>query len=209
MSSRISLTRIAKLIVKDHGKPTSTALRESIRQLETEPSCVFDLIELLTTEGAKKRPDHNMAGAYGFLLAKALEFLRYGVERNNRDDIALVEQVRASLLKRGRSKQITPETLQIVLQTFAVAKLEMGNDLRELLQELALSASGNTDDTGDGPTLAGIGGELAADLRATESVSLKSTARIFGNIEAKNLVVESGAVFVGRAKIGLAPAQAS
>ena len=47
-----------------------------------------------------------------------------------------------------------------------------------------------------------VGGELVADLRVDETVSLKSTARMFGDITAKNLVVESGAVFVGMVKIG-------
>lgn len=49
-----------------------------------------------------------------------------------------------------------------------------------------------------------IGGELVATLQATETVSLRPTARMFGNVEARNLVVESGAVFVGTARIGAA-----
>jgi cytoskeletal protein CcmA (bactofilin family) len=35
-------------------------------------------------------------------------------------------------------------------------------------------------------------------------VLLKSTARFFGDVEAANLVVESGAVFVGVARVGAA-----
>jgi cytoskeletal protein CcmA (bactofilin family)/DNA-directed RNA polymerase subunit RPC12/RpoP len=49
-----------------------------------------------------------------------------------------------------------------------------------------------------------ISGELVADLRATGTVRLKSTARFFGAVEAAHLVVESGAVFVGPARIGVA-----
>jgi cytoskeletal protein CcmA (bactofilin family) len=52
---------------------------------------------------------------------------------------------------------------------------------------------------------ADIGGELAADLHATGAVRLKSTARYFGAVEAGNLAVESGAVFVGTARIGARP----
>jgi cytoskeletal protein CcmA (bactofilin family) len=47
-----------------------------------------------------------------------------------------------------------------------------------------------------------IGGELAATLHASGTVKLKSTARLFGDIQAGGLVVENGAVFVGAAKIG-------
>ncbi len=42
-----------------------------------------------------------------------------------------------------------------------------------------------------------IGGELVANLHAKECVTLKATAKFFGNIEAHDLVVEEGAVVVG------------
>lgn len=47
-----------------------------------------------------------------------------------------------------------------------------------------------------------IAGELANDLRAKGTVVLKSTARLFGNLEANALVVEVGAVVVGSLRIG-------
>jgi cytoskeletal protein CcmA (bactofilin family) len=50
-----------------------------------------------------------------------------------------------------------------------------------------------------------IAGELAADVVSTGTVTLKANSCFFGNIETLNLVVESGAVFVGNAKIGKAP----
>ena len=47
-----------------------------------------------------------------------------------------------------------------------------------------------------------IAGEIAADFKAEGTVVLKSTARLFGNVTAKNLVVEEGAVVVGNLRIG-------
>lgn len=47
-----------------------------------------------------------------------------------------------------------------------------------------------------------IGGELSAHLQAEGTVQLKSTARLFGDVQARGLIVESGAVFVGAAKVG-------
>jgi len=47
-----------------------------------------------------------------------------------------------------------------------------------------------------------IGGELAANLQSAGTVLLRSTARLFGDVEAGNLVVEAGAVFVGAARVG-------
>jgi cytoskeletal protein CcmA (bactofilin family) len=48
-----------------------------------------------------------------------------------------------------------------------------------------------------------IGGELVADLIGKGTVMLRSSARLFGNVTATNLVVDAGAVFVGAAKIGV------
>jgi cytoskeletal protein CcmA (bactofilin family)/DNA-directed RNA polymerase subunit RPC12/RpoP len=48
-----------------------------------------------------------------------------------------------------------------------------------------------------------IAGELAANLRATGTITLKSSARMFGDLEADGLVVEVGAVVVGKMRIGL------
>lgn len=48
---------------------------------------------------------------------------------------------------------------------------------------------------------ADIAGELVANLRAKQTVTLRSTARFFGDIEAGGLVMEPGAVFVGKAQI--------
>jgi cytoskeletal protein CcmA (bactofilin family)/DNA-directed RNA polymerase subunit RPC12/RpoP len=49
-----------------------------------------------------------------------------------------------------------------------------------------------------------IAGELSARLQADGTVELRPAARLFGEIEAKNLVVAEGAVIVGRARIGAA-----
>ena len=50
-----------------------------------------------------------------------------------------------------------------------------------------------------------IAGELAANLHATGTVTLKSTARFFGNLDAANLIVETGAVVVGKMNVGSKP----
>ena len=47
-----------------------------------------------------------------------------------------------------------------------------------------------------------IAGELAADLLVTDRVILRATARLFGDVEAGDLIVEEGAVVVGRVRAG-------
>jgi cytoskeletal protein CcmA (bactofilin family)/RNase P subunit RPR2 len=48
-----------------------------------------------------------------------------------------------------------------------------------------------------------IAGELAANLEVEGTIVLKSTARLFGDMHAGNIVVEDGAAVVGRARIGV------
>jgi len=55
-------------------------------------------------------------------------------------------------------------------------------------------------------TSAEIAGELVANLWAENTVVLKSTSRLFGNVDARNLVVEDGALVVGNMQIGARPA---
>ncbi|HEX7861518.1 MAG TPA: polymer-forming cytoskeletal protein [Verrucomicrobiae bacterium] len=50
-----------------------------------------------------------------------------------------------------------------------------------------------------------ISGELTADLIAEKTVTLKSSAVMFGNTEARNIIVEPGAVVVGEMRIGVVP----
>jgi cytoskeletal protein CcmA (bactofilin family) len=50
-------------------------------------------------------------------------------------------------------------------------------------------------------TAADISGELVGTLQATATVTLRKTARLFGDVQSGGLVIEPGAVFVGRAKI--------
>ncbi|MEK7782214.1 MAG: polymer-forming cytoskeletal protein [Verrucomicrobiota bacterium] len=50
---------------------------------------------------------------------------------------------------------------------------------------------------------ADIAGELVASLQVSGTVFLRSTARLFGDVVAGNLVVEAGAVFVGKTQVGV------
>jgi cytoskeletal protein CcmA (bactofilin family) len=47
-----------------------------------------------------------------------------------------------------------------------------------------------------------IAGELTADIVAEQTIILRSTGILFGNTEARNLIVEPGAVLVGNMRIG-------
>ncbi|HEY6167445.1 MAG TPA: polymer-forming cytoskeletal protein [Verrucomicrobiae bacterium] len=49
---------------------------------------------------------------------------------------------------------------------------------------------------------ADLAGELAATIQADDTVHVRSTGRLFGDVVTKNLVVEAGAVVVGAMRVG-------
>lgn len=49
---------------------------------------------------------------------------------------------------------------------------------------------------------ADIAGEWVGSLVGTGTITLRSTARFFGEVQSNHLVIEEGAVFVGQAKVG-------
>jgi cytoskeletal protein CcmA (bactofilin family) len=49
---------------------------------------------------------------------------------------------------------------------------------------------------------ADVAGELIANVKSTGTVVLRSGGRLFGDVEARELAVESGAVLVGRMRVG-------
>ena len=55
---------------------------------------------------------------------------------------------------------------------------------------------------------ADISGELVANIHSGHTIILRSSARMFGNIQSQNIVIEEGAVIVGDLKIGAPPAPA-
>lgn len=137
MTDRTTLTRVAKAVVADmNSARLKNATLRSMRALDEEPEHVFDLVDLLAKEGKKKRPNDGMINAYSFLLMHGLEMLRYAVDRKDAATIALVARLRQHLIEAGGTGRMTPPILLLVLHQFTAAKLDIGDDLRALVQTL-------------------------------------------------------------------------
>jgi hypothetical protein len=137
MFDHAALTRIAKAIAADMkaGQFNPVRLR-MIDALNQQPEHILDLFDLMAKEGARKRPNENLMGGYAFLLAHGLEQLRYAVERNDAAAIALVGRLQQHLKSDGKSGRIAAPILLLILKQFASAKLDVGDGLRELMQQL-------------------------------------------------------------------------
>ena len=142
MIDRAALIAITKLVVTDMASERlSAATLRAMRDLEEAPEHVFGLVDLLAKEGKKKRPSDKLIGGYAFLLAHGLEMVRFAVDREDAATMALVDRLCLHLIEAGEAGRITPPVLLLVLHQFASAKLEMGDDLRNLMQRLMESDS--------------------------------------------------------------------
>jgi hypothetical protein len=137
MTDRMALTRIAKGVVADMASERlSAASQRAVRALEDDPEHVVDLVDLLAKESKKKRPTDKMINGYAFLLAHGLEMLRYGVDRKDAAMTAMVARLRQHLITAGEAGRITPDMLLLIMHQFTTAKLDIGDQLRNLMQSL-------------------------------------------------------------------------
>jgi hypothetical protein len=124
------------------------------------PDAIIGLIEILLqaddehqaprrkSKGAGKNANRKRMSeadlfAHGLLLSQALQELRYDVERNRKEAIAQTEYLRQYLLEAGQRPGINPNMFLFVLQRFAAAKVDAGDELRALAEQVLANLAGS------------------------------------------------------------------
>ena len=104
--------------------------------LDACPDAAPDLIDLIVEEGRRKRPRERLLDTYLLMLAHALEFIRYRVERDLAAGHGQAEAVRQRILAYGRAGELEPAMLLAILGEFGNAKLDIGGELQGFMAEL-------------------------------------------------------------------------
>ena len=78
------------------------------------------------------------------MLAQVLEYIRYRVEAGQADGIALADRVRTRLLDAEAKGRIAPNLMLLILNQFAIAKLDVGNALRSTMLRMLESSAAET-----------------------------------------------------------------
>lgn len=137
MTGRSAVAKMAKLVAAEvAGGRLGDASQQALEAIGHSPELAADLLALIIKEGGKKRPNESILSACGFLLGHALEQVRYAVDRKSPDGLALAGELRWALLTAGATGHVSPPTLLLVLRLFAAAKLDMGDELRDLMQRM-------------------------------------------------------------------------
>ncbi len=137
MTGRSAVARMVKMVAAEvaEGRP-GDASQHALEAIGRSPELTADLLALIVKEGAKKRPNDKVVSAFGFLMGHALEQVRYAVDRKSPSGLALADDLRRTLLSAGADGRISPPIMLLVLHRFAAAKLEMGDELRDLMQRM-------------------------------------------------------------------------
>jgi hypothetical protein len=104
--------------------------------LDACPDAAPDLIDLIVEEGRRKKPRERLLDGYLMMLAHALEFIRYRVERDIAEGRGQIETVRQRILAHGRAGDLDPAMLLAILGQFGNAKLDVGDELQGFMAEL-------------------------------------------------------------------------
>lgn len=140
--------------------------------MEIHPEAAIDLIDLLlkaapqinapsgkrrktggAAKGGRKQSQPPIEG-YLYLLVNALEVIRYGVERKKAAPLKLLERIRTRLLEAGRRSREDPQALEprglmMILSQFAIARLDLGDELRAMMDEFATVPGEQDGEIGD------------------------------------------------------------
>jgi hypothetical protein len=142
MADRMILDRLGHLMVADVAAgrlgPNSEA---ACLFLEAQPKAALDLLDMFFAESRKKRANEKLVSAFAFMIGRTLEFARFAVESGHEDASDLVEAVRQRLLVLSKESQAEPTPLLLILREFALAKLDPGPELRQLILQFAHGAA--------------------------------------------------------------------
>ncbi|MCW2242513.1 hypothetical protein [Azospirillum canadense] len=175
MAQTTPLTALAKMVVKDMAAGRAgEGIDLALLAIDQMPDAAEQLVDLVIAEARRKKPNARLIDAFALLLGHALETLRYGVERRLPDALARADALRGTLRRLGRDGTLGPETMVTILGQFAAAKLDPGDELRNVMADVMEEA---------GATSGGADvGELADHLSALAE-AVKDEFELFAQLQ--------------------------
>jgi hypothetical protein len=136
-ATKAEITRLAQLAQKDIASGRiSKNTQQAVDALADYPNAAIDLLELALEEAAKERSNELLVEAFAFLFGQALETLRYDIEAGYKTASDMADSIRKRLLTASQSGAPVSSTLLILIRCFGVAKLDLGEELRGVVEHL-------------------------------------------------------------------------
>ncbi len=134
-ATKTELIRLARLIHKDiaNGRVSANA-RQAVEVLADYQNAAIELLDLALEEAAKEHK--SLVDSFGFLFGQSLEALRFDIESGYRTASELADCVRKRLVAASKMGTVGPSTLLFLVQCFGSAKLDLGEELRGIVEHL-------------------------------------------------------------------------
>jgi hypothetical protein len=136
-ATKTEIIRLARLAQKDisSGRVSRNA-QQAIEALADYQNSAIDLLELALEEASKKKFNKPLVDSFGFLFGQALEALRFDIESGYKTASDLAESVRKRLITASQSGASDSAILLFLVQCFGAAKLDLGDELRGVVEHL-------------------------------------------------------------------------
>ena len=120
----------------------TAGLQTVVIALSENLDAVVIVLDLLTAEVGKKRPNGALCEALLFMFGQALDEARMALEGGAGGAMMrLIAEVRQKLIEAAEARRLPPEVMMVVGQQFAAAKLDLGDELRALTLALSQQAA--------------------------------------------------------------------
>ena len=171
---------VAEEMRAGQGGASTSAVGDALAAM---PEATLEIVGLIGREARRRRPDAHLVAALAFMCGQALEALRYGVERADAAAAATLDAVRGRIVAEARSDRADPTVLMLLTKQFAIAKLDIGEELRDAMgdmldEEAEAAAENGTGDLDMERHLVELSAELGDDAFALH-LELAETASSF------------------------------
>jgi hypothetical protein len=171
-ATKTELLRLARLAQKDIASSRASGnAQQAVAALAGYQNPVIELLELALEQAAKDKSKKSLFDSLAFLFRHALETLRFDIEAGYKNASELAESVRRRLVTAGKTGAVDPSILFFLVQCFGDAKVDLGNELRALVERVMEKVSQeNTNDFNlvDPAELLGLVADLAKQADGDE-----------------------------------------
>ena len=149
-ATKATIIRQAQLAKKDiaNGR-LSTHAQQAVDTLADYSNPAVELLELALDEAAKEQPDQALVDSLIFLFSKASETLRLDIEAGYQTASDIAETVRKRLVAASQPGASDPSMIWSLVQSFGAAKLDLGEELPDvveyLIEEVGAANAGDCD----------------------------------------------------------------
>jgi hypothetical protein len=128
---------------------SGTHAQQAVDTLADYSNPAVELLELALDEAAKERPDQALVDSLIFLFSKASETLRLDIEAGYQTASDIAEAVRKRLVAASQPGASDPSMIWSLVQSFGAAKLDLGEELPDvveyLIEEVGAANAGDCD----------------------------------------------------------------